>query len=106
MCEYVNGLVVEVEEAAQATGPALQRPVAGEHVRVELQVLRHVPPVEQLHAAGAARRRGLRQGLRRGLLILARVQQRPLPLTPLLIITDMLQRLFPLLRSLPVHLLN
>lgn len=51
MREDVDGLVVEVEEAADAAGPALQRAVAGEHVRVELQVLRHVPPVQQLHAA-------------------------------------------------------
>lgn len=77
--EYVDGLVVEVEEAAHTAGPALQRAVAGEHVGVELQVARHVPPVQQPHRAVLRAR---------------------------LIITDMIHRLFPLLRPLPAYLLN
>lgn len=101
MCEYVDGLVVEVEEAAHAAGPALQRAVAGEHVRVELQVLRHVPPVQQLHAALGR----LARARRRRRAVIARVQLRARALPPL-IITDTLQRLFPLLGPLPVHLLN
>lgn len=54
MSEDVDGLVVEVEQAAHAASPALQRPVAGQHVGVELQVLRHVAPVQQLPARRAA----------------------------------------------------
>lgn len=52
VCQYIDGLVVEVEEAPHAAAPALQRAVAGQHVRVELQVLRHVAPMEQSYAAG------------------------------------------------------
>lgn len=50
MSEYIDGFIVEVKEAADAVRPALQRSVAREHVRVELQVLRHVSPVKQLYA--------------------------------------------------------
>lgn len=79
MSEDVDGLVVEVEEAADAAGPALQRAVAGEHVGVELQVLRHVPPVQQPHAAR----------LRAAALLLRRALRRRL-CSALLIITDTL----------------
>lgn len=85
MCEYVNGLVVEVEEATQTAAPALQGPVAGEHVRVELQVLRHVPPVQQLHAARLGPHAPALASTTP--IVLSRVQLRPLLL---LIITDML----------------
>lgn len=104
MCHYINRLVVEVEEAADAADPALQRPVAGEHVGVELEVLRHVPPVQQRHAGLCPRRRRLRARI----LLLARSRTlrraRLRPLTTLAI-TD-LQGLFPLLRPFTVHFLN
>lgn len=56
MCQYVDGLVVEVEEAADTSRGGLQRPVPGQHVGVELQVPRHIPPVQQRNTFHFSRR--------------------------------------------------
>lgn len=48
MCQYVDGLVVPVEEAEQAALEGLQGPISSQHIGIELKVLRHVLPLEQL----------------------------------------------------------
>lgn len=48
MCEYVDGLVVHVEERAEGSPEREERPVAGVNIGVELEMARHVPPKEKL----------------------------------------------------------
>lgn len=104
MCQYINGLIVEVEQTAYAASEALQRPVAGQHVRIELKMLRHVAPMQQLHTLVS----------NSSLLFLRLLIDASsilnldflVPALPPVYITVWLQRLFPLLRSLTVYLLN
>jgi len=48
----VDGLVVDVEKATEALADGHERPVAGEDVRIELEVPRHVAPSSQQQDLG------------------------------------------------------
>lgn len=48
----VDGLVVHVEEATETLADGHKRPVAGEDVRIELEMLRHVAPSSQQQDLG------------------------------------------------------
>lgn len=54
--QYVDGLVVPIEETEQAALEGLQRTVSFEDIRIELQVFGHVLPVEQLIHVGRCHR--------------------------------------------------
>lgn len=48
MCQYVDGLVVPVEQAEEASLEGLKRSVTPEYVGVELKIRGHVLPGQQL----------------------------------------------------------
>lgn len=48
----VDGLIVDVEKATEALADGHERPVAGEDVRIELEVPRHVAPSSQQQDLG------------------------------------------------------
>jgi len=47
MRQDVDGLVMDIEKATEALADGHKRPVAGENVRIELEVPRHVAPSSQ-----------------------------------------------------------
>lgn len=62
----VDGLVVDVEKATEALADGHERPVAGEDVRIELEVLRHVAPSSQEQELGRRLLRMRRLGIAAG----------------------------------------
>lgn len=48
MSNNINSFIVDVKQAVDASPDREQRPVPGENVRIELQVSRHILPVQQI----------------------------------------------------------
>lgn len=66
MRQDVDGLVVDVEKASEALADGHERPVAGEDVRIELEVRRHVAPSSERQDLGRRLLRTRRLGIAAG----------------------------------------